>query len=122
MRDVLRYTYIVDTQHFTEQYQAIADGLMAQGFSPTKVANTFRGVNRMYKGVNTNWTTPDGYEFEVQFHTPESMVVKEANHVLYEEARKASTSAARRDALEQQMRDAAATIPTPPGIDGIKDL
>lgn len=72
-------------------------------------------VDKGYRGINSNFVSPNGTTFEVQFHTARSFVVKELNHPLYEEARLLTTSVARKQALYEEMAQAIATVKTPPG-------
>jgi hypothetical protein len=61
-----------------------------------------------------------GYVFELQYHTPESIKVKEINHKLYEKQRLDSTPVARKEELNAQMIKNAASIPIPPSVEKIK--
>lgn len=60
--------------------------------------------------------------FELQFHTPQSLEVKEANHKLYEEARLAETSKEMKKKLTNQMIENASSIGVPNEIERIKDV
>lgn len=52
-----------------------------------------RGPGDGYQGINTVFVTPDGNPFELQFHTPESLSMKEEEcHSSYEKFRTATDS------------------------------
>ena len=62
--------------------------LEKKGYEVTAVKNTWNKIEAVYKGVNTNIKTPEGYEFELQFHTKESFDLKNGKlHELYEKQR-----------------------------------
>lgn len=60
-----------------------------------------------------------GYQFEVHFHTEQSLKIKEVNHRMYEEYRLAGTSQSRRDELAKKMISNSNSIETPAGIGAI---
>lgn len=69
--------------------------------------------------MNAVFSTSDGFKFEVQFHTPESLAVKNKTHTLYEEARKTTTSLERRKELYAEMKALACSLETPDGAETI---
>lgn len=120
IHDVLRYTFTAPTGDFTEEFKRIRSAIEAAGYNMVKVKNTLQFERQAYRGVNTQVSAPDGYVFELQFHTPESLKVKESlNHKLYERARLPETGDAERDELMGKMLDNSASIPTPPGIEEV---
>jgi hypothetical protein len=55
------------------------------GYTPAAVKDYWHSQPQGYAGFNTNWLTPDGQVFELQFHTAESLYVKEmVSHPLYD--------------------------------------
>ena len=85
-----------------------------------RVKNTLKDESAVYRGVNTQVKTPDGYTFEIQFHTPQSLAIKEKNHVLYEQARVLDLSKeddmTKFAELNRQMQENSRKIPTPQRI------
>jgi len=70
-----------------------------------------------YNGINVNGTTVDGTPFELQFHTPESAVLKEPGgplHPLYEVYRKLETPPTEKAVLFAEMSRISDAIPQPP--------
>lgn len=118
--DVLRYTNISSENDLTNDYFIIVEGLKKQGYNMIEVTNTFN-VDGAYKGINTLVQDLDGYVFELQFHTPKSLEIKEINHKLYEEQRLDSTPNKRKAELNDIMRNNANSVSLPKGIDLIKN-
>lgn len=87
INDILRYTMINDDESFTYKYFKIIEKMKEKGYNIVRVKNTFvDGVT--YKGINTLVKTKSGDIFELQFHTPESIKVKEDDlHKLYEKTK-----------------------------------
>ena len=74
----------------------------------------------MYRGVNTVVQTSDGYLFELQFHTADSLRTKEIVHKLYEEYRQLGPTSKRALALEKEMIEISDQIPIPKGAEMVK--
>ncbi|AXY24774.1 hypothetical protein CL176_01385 [Suicoccus acidiformans] len=85
------YAFHFTTNHpenLVKHTEGIIDKLSKKGYTLSRVRNTWLDDSNPYKGINTNLITPIGYEFELQFHTPESFAVKNgAMHELYEKQR-----------------------------------
>jgi hypothetical protein len=119
IRDTLRYTIQSDDVRYRGTFEATRSELEGRGFRLQKVSNTWAEPGSPeagpYRGINTQWTTPDGHPFELQFHTAESFKVKMETHAMYEEFRNPSTSAARRLELNRAMTEMSDRIPVPNG-------
>lgn len=90
--DSARFTMAWEADAYASGVEQAVGDLLARGFRPAlnevgelKWKNYWDG--EFYRGINSNWVTPDGLTFEVQFHTSMSFATKEAQHVLYEAAR-----------------------------------
>jgi hypothetical protein len=94
--DMLRYTAVFDTKSYTESVRSILSDLADHGFQSLRVKN-FWGPGDGYQGINAVFVSPpsEGSKaFELQFHTPESLAVKEEEcHSSYEKFRTAGGSA-----------------------------
>ena len=113
MSDVIRYTYTIDENNYANSARRIIGDLEDRGYT-LRVKNYWSEGNS-YKGINVAMKDPDGIPVELQFHTPESLRVKEgALHEIYEKQR-VLTDPDRIAALNDEMREVAATIPTPQG-------
>lgn len=124
VNDVLRYTFESDAIYFVDNFADIRSSLEGLGYKFVRVKNTLKDKSAVYRGVNTQVKTPDGYTFEIQFHTPQSLAIKEKNHVLYEQARVLDLSTLdgkdQSDELERQMLINSQTISVLPKIDEVK--
>jgi len=120
--DTVRYTNISEPEDFTQNYNNVVDALKEEGYTVVRVKNTIADATASYRGVNTIVESPDGYRFELQFHTPESFDVKQTTHALFELQRAASTPANEKLALAQQQAQMSAGIVTPPGSETIKSF
>jgi hypothetical protein len=88
--DAVRYTSVIDVENYSDGVQATLKGLEDAGYTvdPKRVKN-FWDTGDDYQGINAKVRHPSGFEFELQFHTPESLKVKEETHPHYEEFRTA---------------------------------
>jgi hypothetical protein len=120
MNDTLRYTFVVDTEHFGSTFSSIRDALRENGYEITKIKNTLQYSDVMYRGINTTVTGEDGYKFEIQFHTAQSLKVKDSNHKLYEEYRLDGTPEKRAFKLEQMMVKNSNGIRLPKGVENVR--
>lgn len=89
--DALRYTVVSSVDNLTKDYFTIVENLKKRGYTLIEVTNTFPNIDSTYRGINTLVENKNGYVFELQFHTPQSLEIKNVNHKLYEEERLAST-------------------------------
>ena len=124
INDVLRYTFESDINHFVNNFKEVRNALEKMGYTFTRVKNTLKDESAVYRGVNTQVKTPDGYTFEIQFHTPQSLEIKEKNHVLYEQARILDLSkqddAEKFAQLNKQMEKYSKQVSAPQRIDEIE--
>lgn len=119
--DILRYTNVSTTKNFTGDYYSIIDNLIKKSYNIVEVTNTLGDINASYRGINCLVSDKDGYIFELQFHTEESLNIKEVNYKLYEELRLKTTNKARQLELYKEMQKKSTEIPMPPDITKIKN-
>lgn len=87
VNDILRYTIVHNENGFTQSFFKSKKLLEEKGFEFIRVKNTFK-ENQVYKGINTLVRDKKGNVFELQYHTPKSIEIKEgALHKLYEKQR-----------------------------------
>jgi hypothetical protein len=125
--DALRYTVHYSEDDFGDAAQRAINGLradMAEAYGISAddpqlmelvaVKNTWPPeAGKSYKGVNVVVHEPDGFKWELQFHTPESQRVKDQMHVLYEAQRVLPKSDPRWQQLEDAMQRIGNGQPTP---------
>jgi hypothetical protein len=118
INDALRYTIEVGDAPPGQHARAIRAALVAleaAGHRVTQVKNYWpRGDN--YSGVNSVLLAPDGLEWELQFHTPDSFRTKMRDHLLYEELREVSTPRPRKRLLYDQLSAPWESVPIPERI------
>jgi len=126
--DALRYTAVAETEEFTEKGLATIADLEAKGYEWVQSKNFFDGTqpwgeHPTYVGVNMQFKSPDGYRFELQFHTPESWDTKQNyNHYLLEESRALTTTEERRDELRLEMIALSDKVERPPDVGDIRSF
>ncbi|HDL5339418.1 TPA: phage head morphogenesis protein [Mannheimia haemolytica] len=124
IRDVIRYTAILDEQRFVEQYQKMQKDLEKQGYSTIIVKNTWKS-NNAYKGINTFVSTfieKNNIIFELQYHTKQSFELKNGKlHELYEKFRDLNIPLAKKSEILLEMQKLSANLKEPKNIDLIKE-
>lgn len=124
IRDVIRYTAILDEQRFVEQYRKIQEGLKQQGYSTIVVKNTWK-PSSAYKGINTFVSTfieKDNIVFELQYHTKQSFELKNGKlHELYEKFRDPNVPFSQKSKIFLEMKRLSANLKEPKNIDLIKE-
>lgn len=122
IKDAIRYTVIAPTDNFVNMYYDFKDHMLNKGYFETSCDNYFDKFSKgevKHKAIQSNFTDKDGYEFEVQFHTPESQDAKDKKLPLYNERRTTGISERRAKELEKQMENLALNIPDPEGVHNI---
>ena len=113
LSDCVRYTYVTDTEHFTEHFLSFREELLKRGYVIVRVNNTIYDVTKPYRAVNCYVQDPEGYWFEVQFHTNESYAALRKTHKMYREKREVTTTPERRAEIDSQMIEIARKTPVP---------
>lgn len=123
IKDAVRYTAVLDDDNFVDEYNSIKESLEEKGYTETRCRNYFdlyRKGKANHKQLTTVYENSDGDQFELQFHTPSSIKVKEKKTALYEEARDPKVSKSRKAEIIKQMDVLAKRIKDPKGVYGIK--
>lgn len=114
--DALRFTVQQDPGQYTATYTQTRDGLIAAGFTPVPgKEKNFWEPGDAYQGFNTQWRSPDGQKFELQFHTPDSFRVKDEIHKMFEEYRTSDNNERKRE-LWDEMTNRWEQVEIPDGI------
>jgi hypothetical protein len=114
--DALRYTIQLDPANYSEGLSAARTNLEARGFKFIEGKDKNYWSGNIYKGFNARVQTPGGYNFELQFHTPESLAAKDPGHLLYERYRVLDPESESAKALWAQMEALWARVEPPPGV------
>ena len=97
----MRYTYIVtlpNIKDFSKCIEIIDNMLACKKIKLVRSKNTLC-PNKMYKGINRVYRFNDEYNFELQFHSETSIMVKNNIHKLYNEAKMIANSTDNKDKL-----------------------
>lgn len=110
--DALRYTMVFDRDNFVEAVQTVQTALAGQGFEmyDHKFRNYLNASD--YRGYNCVFTDGSG-NFELQFHTPDTIRVKHVSHQFYEQIR-VLKDGPEKDDLIRSMRALWAEVTPPP--------
>ena len=123
IKDAVRYTAISSDKDFVKNYNNIKKSLETKGYKEERCKNYFDLYDKgkvKHKSVQSVFSDKDGYQFEIQFHTPSSQQAKNKKIPIYEERRKPGNSDKRNAELEKQMVDLAEKVTRPNGIETIK--
>ena len=80
MGDVARFTSVFDSKNFQQNADKVLRDLQGKGYEIVKFKNFFQ-PGASYKGLNCNLKDKNGNMFELQFHTPETMKIKEGYNI-----------------------------------------
>jgi hypothetical protein len=120
IHDGIRYTFIFDPAHYTDQTHRACASLAGDGCELIRRANRWGGDE--YKGVNTRWDDPrSGQSFEVQFHTLGSWEAKQRTHETYEKIEDPETPVSQVEALRTYQRAISASLEIPDRWEEIRD-
>ncbi|MCP1131294.1 XopAD/skwp family type III secretion system effector [Robbsia andropogonis] len=125
VNDALRYSIVLPPQIFAAACRRILAGLDSHGHAMTMRTNHFNHRASAFRALSVTLQDPhDGLLWEVQFHTEQTLVLKERYHDLYKQAQQARHQGATPDAvrtlLQPAWRDFHA-VPMPAGCDEIDD-
>lgn len=118
INDSLRYTGVFDSTGYTAGVKSTLSDLEAKGYKVDVIKNYWK-KDTSYNGINAILVSPSGTRFELQFHTPQSLALKQdVLHPLYETYR-VSTDAQQRLTIWNQMVDATNTLKHPSRVASI---
>jgi hypothetical protein len=113
VKDVIRYTFCFEPGNYSDGYWDVKHRLEAREYRMVYSKNHWRD-DPEYKGINSRWVTPEGQQFELQFHTPESFDAKQrVTHGSYERLRNPLTVDHERVELEDFEREVCSWIALP---------
>lgn len=75
IRDVLRYTIIVDDKVYVSKVDEYLNRIEDMGYEVVRFKNAWG--NEYYQGINVSFMDNEGFIFEIQFHTPNGYAIKE---------------------------------------------
>jgi hypothetical protein len=120
IHDGIRYTFILEPDHYVTSAQKVTSILQGQGFEPGVRKNNWG--NDEFKGVNTRWRDNESSQrFEIQFHTEESWRAKQTTHAAYVKINDLRTETAEREHLRAYQREVSSRLVSPAGWREITD-
>jgi uncharacterized protein YukE len=119
--DALRFTITYPGESLAGNVEHALDRLRGQGYEVLEVQNSWVDGNR-YKGVNVDLKAPGGQVFELQFHTPDSWLLKQETHGLYEVVRDRGYPLEVRLRAHEELVRLSAGLEHPAGIERIGTL
>jgi hypothetical protein len=118
--DGIRYTFLFDPDHYTDQTRKACANLTDNGYELMRLANRWGGEE--YKGINSRWSDPgSGQHFEVQFHTAASWEAKQKTHEAYEKIDNPETPVEEVEELRSYQRSISDSLEVPSHWDNIRD-
>lgn len=122
IKDVVRYTFTGSVDNIVDLTLKSFDEFEKRGYETITIRNYWVDGNGTYKGINTIVKSPDGTKFEMQYHTYESIDVKERQglHKLFETYRVMDKTTPEAKALEAKMIEMSSVLADPVGIERIK--
>ena len=104
LNDTIRYTAVFDPDSFTEDVLEVQSKLEERGWNryDHKWKNFFSPGNS-YQGYNTVMVNSDGLRFELQYHTRETLTIKERAHDIYVTSRELPQHSPQRATLDAEM-------------------
>lgn len=123
-KDVLRYTAAFPPELLAQGYERAKQSLLSKGYSEMRCKNFFLRYaqgNAQQKAIQSAFMTPDGMPFELQFHTLDDLMAKNASHRLYEKWRLGTTSPLERAVLGARMYNMYEPVETPDGVLDIQE-
>jgi hypothetical protein len=121
LTDVLRFTVESAHDQIAPVLVGVVRDMAAGGFEPVEIDDKY-SPGAVYKGVHVLFRSSQGVVFEVQFHSPESLEVKDLNHVDYEVSRDPATPVAERERLQRLSRQRSAGLVDPPGLADVREI
>ncbi|MFC3654633.1 hypothetical protein FZ025_10775 [Xanthomonas hyacinthi] len=129
VRNALRYTIVSEPEKLVRTVRKMVDEMEARGFRRVRQRNAFVS-GTTYKGIVVHLQLPrqeaDALPlFQVEFHTPQSLLAKQELHGHYKRSQAETLAEAPDPKLLQScsdaMRERCAQVPVPPGANQISD-
>ena len=122
INDVLRYTFVLPFEIYTEITQKTIETLTKLGYRipDNRIWNAWQTIgasfDKGYRGINITVISSQKQIFELQFHTEESFRLKTETHYLYEELRRKDILRERKTKLIEKCLNAAENVQKPKGV------
>ena len=122
MWDLVRYTGMAKHEELADKTQDVMKKFSEMGYEVVECDNKYMKKGATYKGIHLAVKSPEGQMFEFQIHSPESLRVKNINHILYAESRNVNTSPERKAYLDREMEKNTESLSMPKNIEKLKSF
>ncbi len=132
VRDAMRWVVLLPAEHFAAGFEQARQALEDKGLRMMRINNGFAAAGTTYAGLNATLRTASGLDFEVQFHTVDSLRARNTGHRTYRKWQhrevevKREQDPAKRLSLQQanarllqEMKARAAKVSLPAGVKDI---
>ncbi|WP_284284349.1 shikimate kinase, partial [Mesorhizobium amorphae] len=85
LSSAVRHVFEIPDKDFTRAFKTAMLAFEERGYTELQTTNWFRLRDPSFVGIRSVLTTPDGYRFQLEFHTPGSYKAKIDNHDTYKE-------------------------------------
>lgn len=117
--DSVRYTQLSSPDRLAADVNQMLGRLRGSGYEVTQIKNTWENtIGNPYYGVNVK-LKDQAQPIELQFHTPESLEVKNKLHGLYDQQKLTRPGSSEWQALNDQMTMMSGGMMVPPGVHDI---
>ncbi|MGD7386123.1 hypothetical protein, partial [Ralstonia pseudosolanacearum] len=83
VRDAMRWVVLLPADQFGAGFRQARQALEAKGLRIMRIRNGFAVPGTTYAGLNVIVRSPAGRDFEMQFHTEDSLRARNTSHPLY---------------------------------------
>lgn len=125
LNDLVRYSAIIDKEHYVDATLALISALESNGYEVIEIDNRFLGkdghedLTLPYRAIHLG--VKDGNRIiEIQVHDHSSQAIRESTHEIYEHMRQLDKQSDEYRRLDQQRLDAWSTYQNPIGIERIQ--
>ncbi len=106
INNAVRHLFEIPDKDFARGFKKAILALDEQGYAEVSTINWFRMRDPTFIGITSVLTTPEGYRFSLEFHTPQSYQAKLTNHDTYKKRDKQRLELSG-DALDQATQELA---------------
>ncbi|MBB6589327.1 Type III effector protein (Skwp 4) [Ralstonia solanacearum] len=129
IRDAMRWVVLLPVERFAAEFEQTRQALEEAGLRVMRINNGFVAADTTYAGLNATLRTAGGLDFEMQFHTVDSLRTRNTSHKAYRKLQDQEVDAmlerdpGKRLSLQQsnaqlllELKERAAEVPRPQGV------
>jgi hypothetical protein len=122
LNDALRFTFLLPFETYAAQFRQTIKELENLGYEVSErlIWNAWQTAgkrfDRGYRGINITVISSQSQKFELQFHTAESLALKNKTHFLYRKLRDRKTSRERKSEIIEKLRKMSENVKRPEGV------